>query len=604
MKRFHGIPASPGIALAPAFLYRPADLTVQRRAAADPQAEWARYQAAAAAARQELAALRQQAVAGGLSEAEAAIFDAHQMMLRDPDLDDELRAELEAGASAEAALESVFDRNARVFAAMQDPYFRERAADFNDVGRRVLRLLLGVRDESLAALTAPAVVLAHDLAPSDTARMDRALVRGFCTEAGGRLSHTAILARNLGLPAVVGVGAGLLEVEAGAEVILDGEAGLALVDAAPAAREAYRRRAQALAGERAAAVAAAHQPAVTRDGRRVEVVANVGLPGEEASALQAGAEGIGLLRTEFLFVGRQVAPDEEEQYRAYRSILQAMGPRPVIARTLDIGGDKPAAFLALPHEDNPMLGYRAIRIGLDRPELLRTQLRALLRAGAGCNLKIMFPMVATVEEMAAARAQVDAVRAELTAGGQEFASPVEIGTMVETPSAALLADRLVPYVDFFSIGSNDLTQYTLAADRGNPAVAALCDSLHPAVLWLVEMVIRAAHAGGKWVGLCGELAGEPLAIPVLLGLGLDEFSMGSAAIPGARSLIRQLSLAEAQSLAAGALAQPGAPAVRALVQDWLAKRRGDPAGRPYPPPRPAKRRGDPPGRPCPPRSRT
>jgi phosphoenolpyruvate-protein phosphotransferase len=273
------------------------------------------------------------------------------------------------------------------------------------------------------------------------------------------------------------------------------------------------------------------------------------------------------LRTEFLFVGRQTAPTEEEQFRAYRPILEAMGPRPVIARTLDIGGDKPAAFLAMPREDNPFLGWRAIRIGLARPELLKTQLRALLRAGLGCNLKIMFPMVATVEEMQGARALVDEARAELRERGQPFAEAVEIGMMIEIPSAALIADQLTPHVDFFSIGSNDLTQYTLAADRGNPAVAALFDSLHPAVLRLIDTVIRTAHAAGIWVGLCGESAGDPMAIPILLGLGLDEFSMGASAVALAKAQLRRWSLAEAQALAQQALAQPTAAAVRALVKE-------------------------------------
>ena len=301
----------------------------------------------------------------------------------------------------------------------------------------------------------------------------------------------------------------------------------------------------------------------------MEIAANIGLPGEEADALKAGAEGIGLLRTEFLFQGRDVAPDEEEQYRAYRLILQALGTRPVIARTLDIGGDKPAAFLALPREDNPFLGFRAIRIGLARPDLLKTQLRALLRAGEGGNLKIMFPMVATVEEMRAARELTLRAHAELVASGVRCAATVEIGAMIEIPSAALIADRLSAHADFFSIGSNDLTQYTLAADRGNPAVAGLFDALHPAVLRLVDMVIRASHEAGKWTGMCGELAGELDAIPILLGLGLDEFSMGAAAIPQAKALIRKLWVEETKLLAEEALRQPGAGEVRLLVKEWM-----------------------------------
>jgi phosphoenolpyruvate-protein phosphotransferase len=565
MKRLAGIAASPGIALGPAFVHRPTDLAIPRQPADDPAAEWSRYQAAVAEARQALAGLRQKAVAE-VGEAEAAIFDAHQMILRDPDLEDELRAEMEGRASAEAAVQTVFQRTAEAFAAMDDALFRERAADFADVRQRLLRVLLGVHDDSLAALDRPVIIVAQDLLPSDTAQMNKAMVRGFCTAAGGPMSHTAILARNLGLPAVVGAGVEVMKIANETPLIVDGTEGVILAEASEVERKDYERRAITSAAARASAEARAHEPAITRDGRRVEIVANIGLPGEEAGALKAGAEGIGLLRTEFLFVDRRTAPTEDEQYHAYRPILETMGPRPVVARTLDIGGDKPAAFLSMPHEDNPFLGWRAIRIGLARPELLKTQLRALLRAGRGCHLKIMFPMVATVEEMRGARALAEEARAELRERGEPFAEAVEIGMMVEIPSAALIAEQFTPHVDFLSIGSNDLTQYTLAADRGNPAVAALFDSLHPAVLRLVDNVIRAARAADVWVGMCGEMAGDPGAIPILLGLGLDEFSMGAAAIPSAKALIRTWSLAEAQALAREALALPTASAVRALVK--------------------------------------
>lgn len=571
MKRFEGIAASPGIAIGPAFVYHPTDLVIHRRRADDPDAEWARYQVAAAEALRDLSALRQEAAAE-FGEAEAAIFDAHQMIIRDPDLETELRAETSAGASAEAAVQTVFAREVGIFSAKEDPLFRERAVDFADVSLRLLQLLLGVQDDSLAALDAPAIVVARDLMPSETAQMNKAMVRGFCTASGGPLSHTSILARNLGLPAVVGIGDGLLDIASGAALIVDGTQGAVIAAADDEQRAAYQRQAVAQTDARRAATAAAGGPAITRDGRQVEVVANIGLPGEEADAVQAGAEGIGLLRTEFLFVGRQAAPTEDEQFRAYRPILEAMGRRPVIARTLDIGGDKPAAFLSMPAEANPCLGWRGSRIGLARPELLKTQLRALLRAGHGCNLKIMFPMIATVEEMQAARALFDQAVAELTGQGEPVNATVEIGTMIEVPSAALMADHLTPHVDFFSIGSNDLTQYTLAADRGNPAVAPLFDSLHPAVLRLVENVIREAHAAGIWVGMCGEMAGDLLAIPVLLGLGLDEFSMGAAAIPGAKALIRRLTLTETELLAGQALAESGASAVRQLVKQWMAQR--------------------------------
>ena len=571
MKRFQGIAASPGIAFGPVFVYRPVQLIVQRPQADNPAAEWARCQGAVSQAQKELAKLRKK-MASQVGEAEAAIFDAHQMIVCDPDVEDELRSEVESGASAEAAVEIVFARAVKDFEAMPDPLFRARAADFADVSRRLLCLLLDVRDDSLAQLDSPAIILAQDLMPSDTAQMDKAMVRGFCTAGGGPLSHTAILARNLGLPAVVGLDEEVLRLADGTQMVVDGDAGLVIAEPDEKQLEDYQRRAGEMAAVRATAAALAHEPAITRDGRRIEVVANIGLPGEEVVALQAGAEGIGLLRTEFLFVERRVAPSEEEQFRAYQPIFEAMGARPVIARTLDLGGDKPVPFLSMPREANPFLGWRAIRISLEKPELLKTQLRALLRAGSGHNLKIMFPMVATVEEMQRARELVDQAGDELASRGEPFADPVEIGCMIEVPSAALLANHLAAHVDFFSIGSNDLTQYTLAADRDNPAVATLLDALHPALLRLVDGVIRAAHAARLWVGMCGEMAGDPAAIPLLLGLGVDEFSMGAAAIPPAKDLIRRLSIEDAQTLAGQALAQPTAHAVRNLVDRWLAER--------------------------------
>jgi phosphoenolpyruvate-protein phosphotransferase len=571
MRQLPGIPASPGIGLAPAYVYHPTDIVIQRLSCDDPLAEWARYQTAAAQALTDLAVLRAQ-VAADVGEGEAAIFDAHQMIVTDPELEIDLRAQINAGASAEAAVQSVYRREIETFAAKADPVFRERAIDFADVELRLLQCLLGVRDETLGDMDRPAIIVARDLKPSDTAHLNRAFVRGFCTAEGGPLSHTAILARNLGLPAVVGMGEAIMEIAPDSPLVVDGTHGVVVTEATEAECRKYEKAAAALAAARAAALAAAHEPATTLDGLTVEVAANTGLPGEEAEALQAGAEGIGLLRTEFLFVDRKTAPSEADHYRAYRPIIGAMGGRPVIARTFDIGGDKPVDFLAIPPEANPFLGWRAIRIGLARPDLLRTQLRALLRAGHGGNLKIMFPMIATTGEMQMARGLYDEARAELIAEGADIAAEVEVGAMVEIPAAAITADQLAPYVDFFSIGSNDLTQYTLAADRGNPAVAGLFDSLHPAVLRLVDQVIRAADAHGRWVGMCGEMAGDLTAIPVLLGLGLDEFSMGAAAIPLAKALIRRLHTGEAAALARQALALPSAQAVRELIEGWLRER--------------------------------
>ncbi|MBL7063852.1 MAG: phosphoenolpyruvate--protein phosphotransferase, partial [Anaerolineae bacterium] len=378
-----------------------------------------------------------------------------------------------------------------------------------------------------------------------------------------------ILARGLGLPAIVGAGSHILEIPDDAMLALDGDDGTLLVEPDEGTVAVYRARQAAAVTVLAQARERAHEPAVTRDGHRVEVVANVGNVEGARAALESGAEGVGLLRTEFLYLERTHLPDEEEQYRAYRDIVDVFGDLPVILRTLDIGGDKDLPYLDLPHEMNPFLGLRAIRLCLARPELFKPQLRAALRAGAGRNLKLMFPMVATVAEVRAARAVLEECRAELLDEGQPVAERMKVGIMVEVPAAALLADHLAAEVDFFSIGTNDLSQYTLAADRTNASVAPLADAFHPAVLRLVHDVIAAAHGQAKWVGLCGELAGEPLAIPILLGLGLDEFSMNPPAIPLAKQIIRALTLDEAREVAQAALELDSPDAVRALVRERM-----------------------------------
>jgi phosphoenolpyruvate-protein phosphotransferase len=451
--------------------------------------------------------------------------------------------------------------------SLDDEYFRARAADVRDVTERVLCALLNVTNSPAAALSTSSIILARDLTPSDTILLDKSQVLGFCTVEGGRTSHTAILARGLGIPAVVGIGARVLDVPDGALAVLDGTDGLLLVDPDEATVTAYRGQQAATATVLAQAREQSHEPAITRDGHRVEIVANVGNVEGARTALEAGAEGIGLLRTEFLYLERAAWPDEEEQYRAYRAIVDVFGHQPVILRTLDIGGDKELPYLSLPQEANPFLGVRAIRLCLAKPELFRPQLRAALRAGAGRNLKLMFPMVATVAEVRAARALLEECRAELLAQGQPLAENMEVGIMIEIPAAALMADRLAAEVDFFSIGTNDLTQYALAADRTNAQVAPLATGFQPAVLRLVRDVIAAAHAQGKWVGLCGELAGEPLALPILLGLGLDEFSMNPPAIPLAKQIIRDLTLDEAREVAQAALELDSPDGVKTLVRE-------------------------------------
>lgn len=566
MRKLRGIAASRGIAIGPVFQFRRTDLRFEQRRVEDPEAEWDRFRAALEVARKQLEEVYARARSETSAE-HAAIFQAQALMLDDPELLGAVQAAIdEERLNAEAALVNATERYAQTLEALDDEYLRARAADVRDVARRLLCVLLGVADSPTAGLTVPSVIVARDLTPSDTVLLDKLLVLGFCTAEGGATSHTAILARGLGLPAVVGAGPEVLELPDGTSVILDGTEGVLLVEPDERTISTYRARQIASIAVLKEAQAQAHAPAVTRDGHRVEVVANIGSVEGARAALEAGAEGVGLLRTEFLYLERDHLPGEEEQYEAYRAIVEIFGQRPVILRTLDIGGDKDLPYLRLPSEMNPFLGLRAIRLCLARPDLFRPQLRAALRAGAAGNLKVMFPMVATVEEVRRARGILEACRAELQAEGKAVAQQMEVGIMVEVPAAALMADHLAAEVDFFSIGTNDLSQYTLAADRTNAQVADLASAFHPAVLRLVQRVIQAAHEKGKWVGLCGELAGEPLAIPILLGLGLDEFSMNPPAIPIAKQVIRALTMEEAKEVARIALELDSATAVREMVR--------------------------------------
>jgi phosphotransferase system enzyme I (PtsI) len=472
------------------------------------------------------------------------------MMLQDAELVDAVQAQIQAQRlNAEAAVSDVFEEWVERFAQLDDDLMRARAADVRDVGNRVLGLLMDSGAPVLAELPGEVIIVADDLVPSETALLDRDKVRGLATAVGGETSHTAILARMLGIPAVVGLGGGILTVSAGTTLALDGESGVVEVDPDPEVVERYRTRQARLQAALAEALKSADQPAITRDGRQVEVVANIGDVPSAEEAVHFGAEGVGLLRSEFLYLDRTQLPTEEEQFEAYRAIAGIMGSRPLIVRTLDVGGDKQLPYLDIGAELNPFLGVRAIRLSLDRPDIFQPQLRAILRAGAGHNIKIMFPMVATRGETAAAKAALEQARQALDKEGIPHADAVEVGIMVETPASAIMSPLLAEDVDFFSIGSNDLTQYTLAADRGNERLSELYRALDPAVLHLIRMVIRAGHAAGKWVGLCGELAGQRSAIPILLGLGLDEFSMTPRAIPLAKRLIRQLDTSEMAALA-------------------------------------------------------
>ncbi len=556
--------------MAPAFLYRPPKMEIERRTVSDVDAELARLREALKQARLELTDLQDEVAQR--DDDVARIFEFQRMMLEDPTLVDAIEENvLQNSINAEAAVDAIIAEWVERFESGDSDLMRLRAADVRDAGERVLRILLDVADEPpLSALPDPVIIVAEDLTPSDTARLDREKVRGLCTAAGGATSHVAILARMWNLPAVVGLGSAALQIADGVTLAVDGEAGLVKVDPSPEIVEEYEKRRDQRTARLSAALSQSEDPAVTKDGHRVEVVANIGDVESAQEAIRFGAEGVGLLRTEFLYMERATMPDEEEQYQAYRAIADVMGQRPLIVRTLDVGGDKPLTYIDIEPEMNPFLGVRAIRLSLRRADLFQPQLRAILRAGVGRNVKVMFPMIATYDEVVQARRAVEQARSDLMEAGIPCATDVEIGIMVETPAAVMAADVLAPLVDFFSIGSNDLTQYTLACDRGNEQLGYLFQALDPAVLRLIQHVIEAAHAAGKWIGLCGELAGRPRAIPVLLGLGLDEFSMTPRAIPSAKQLIRALSFTEAQEIAEHALSLPTASKVKDYLDTVIA----------------------------------
>lgn len=551
-----GIGASKGIAVGPVKVVQEAPL-FERRTVSEEEAARERQRIAPAMerARSELQALESR-VAEELKE----MIAAQLSLLDDPEISDEIEARLAERKNAEWAVEEAIESIAEAIAALDDPYLRERAADIRDLGKRIVAALLGL-DAPGIALQEPAILVAKDLSPSDTAGLDASLVLGFATELGGPTSHSAIMARTMGFPALVGV-AGLLEsVQGGETIVLDAERGELLIDPPDAVRAAYEEQAAAHRRLLAEQKSKKDLPAVTTDGHRVELAANIGGVKDVAPALEWGAEAVGLFRTEFLYMEQNKLPDEETQFAAYRQVVEQLAPRPVIFRTLDIGGDKGLPYLELPKEENPFLGYRALRFCLNRPELFKSQLRAILRAGAHGKARIMFPMVATLQEWRQAKAYLREAADEL--GLSELP---ETGIMIEIPSAAIMASAFAEEVDFFSIGSNDLIQYTVAADRGNKEVSYLYQHLEPAVLRLVSQVIEAAHGAGKWVGMCGEMAGDPQAIPLLVGLGLDEFSMSAASLPKARDLIRGLSLEDCRKLAGAALACRDAAEVKQLLQ--------------------------------------
>lgn len=566
MKTIEGVASSRGIAIGPVFQFRRAELVIGTCENQDPFSEWKRLESALETARKQLNQVYEKAQ-NETDQAQAEIFQFHIMMTEDADLLDRVKNLLEdRRTNVEQVYMEVCQGYADELAAMDNEYFAARSADVLDVANRVERILLGVAESPTAGLKVPSIIVADDLTPSDTILLDKTLVLGFCTAQGSTTSHSAILARGLGLAAVGGAGNDVLSLPNGTTVILDGGKGIILTEPDEATISAYRQRAEQIRLLQVEAQKHAHEPAVTKDGFRPEVSSNIGDVTGAKKAVSFGAEGAGLLRTEFLYMDRPALPTEEEQYQAYKAILEAFGDKPVVLRTLDIGGDKELSYLKMEPEMNPFLGVRALRLCFQHPDMFKAQLRAALRAGVGHNLKIMFPMVATLSEVREAKKWVNICRDELKKEGIPFAENIEVGIMVEIPAAAVCADMLGREVDFFSIGTNDLSQYTMAADRGNAGVAHLSDAFQPAVLRLIRDVINASHKYGKWTGMCGELAGEPLAAPLLIGLGLDEFSMSPPMVPVIKALIRTLDAKEMQALAAEALELETVEEVRELVR--------------------------------------
>ncbi|KRO16700.1 phosphoenolpyruvate--protein phosphotransferase [Lacticaseibacillus saniviri] len=553
-KQLKGIAASDGIATAKAYMLVQPDLSFSKASIDDPKKEIDRLHSALDQSNAELKLIREKA-AESLGEEEAQVFDAHMMILADPEFTGAVESKIsDDHENAEAALKDVSDMFIATFEAMTDnAYMQERAADVRDVSTRVLAHLLGVSLPNPALINEEVIVIAHDLTPSDTAQLNKKFVKAFVTDIGGRTAHSAIMARSLEIPAVVGTQSITQDVKDGQMVAVDGLTGDVIVEPSADDIARFQKEADAYAKQKAEWETLKTATSITADGKHYDVAANIGTPKDLDGVLANGAEGIGLYRTEFLYMDSAELPTEDDQFEAYKKVLETMSPKPVVVRTMDIGGDKHLPYLPLPEEDNPFLGYRAIRISLDRQDIFRTQLRALLRASAFGTLRIMFPMIATIQEFEAAKAIFLEEKANLQKDGVKVADDIQLGIMIEIPAAAVLADQFAKHVDFFSIGTNDLIQYTMAADRGNEHVSYLYQPYNPSILRLVKHVIDSAHKEGKWAGMCGEAAGDPIMVPILLGMGLDEYSMSATSVLKIRSLMKRLSTADMAKLADQAL---------------------------------------------------
>ncbi|HDT7336492.1 TPA: phosphoenolpyruvate--protein phosphotransferase [Enterococcus faecalis] len=567
-----GIAASDGVAVAKAYLLVQPDLSFNKTSVEDTDAEATRLDDALAKSTEELQAIRDKA-AQSLGEAEAQVFDAHLMVLSDPEMVGQIKQNIQDNkVNAEAALKEVTDMYIGMFEAMDDnAYMQERAADIRDVAKRILAHLLGVTLPNPSMINEEVIVVAHDLTPSDTAQLDRTYVKAFVTDIGGRTSHSAIMARSLEIPAIVGTKEITDKVKAGDILAVNGIIGDVIIDPTDAEKSEFEAEAKAYADQKAEWDKLKNAETVTADGKHVELAANIGTPKDLEGVHKNGGEAVGLYRTEFLYMDSSDFPTEEDQYQAYKAVLEEMEGKPVVVRTMDIGGDKELPYLTLPHEMNPFLGYRALRISLSElgDGMFRTQMRALLRASVHGNLRIMFPMVATLKEFRAAKAIFEDEKQKLVNEGVEVSNDIQVGIMIEIPAAAVLADKFAKEVDFFSVGTNDLIQYTMAADRMNERVSYLYQPYNPSILRLIKNVIDAAHAEGKWAGMCGEMAGDQTAVPLLLGMGLDEFSMSATSILKTRSLMKRLDTTKMAELADRALKECDTmEEVVALVEEY------------------------------------
>jgi len=568
-----GIAASDGIAIAKVYTLTEPDLSFTKISVEDTDNEISRLEKALEVSTKEIELIKETALKN-LGEEEAQVFEAHLMVLSDPELVGQVKDAITSQkVNAEHALKEVSDMFISIFAGMEDnPYMQERAADIRDVSKRILANLLGVKIPSPATIKDEVVVVAGDLTPSDTAQLNRKYVKAFVTDIGGRTSHSAIMARSLEIPAIVGTKEITSLAKDGDLIIIDGLSGDVFLNPSEEVVTEYRAKAEAFAAQQAEWEKLKDADTFTKDGHQVELAANIGTPKDLEGVIHNGAEGVGLYRTEFLYMDSHDMPTEEDQFEAYKAVLEGMNGKPVVVRTMDIGGDKELPYLPLPHEMNPFLGYRAIRISLNEPEMFRTQLRALLRASVYGKLRIMFPMIATLNDFRGAKALLLEEKAKLVAEGVAVSDDIQVGIMIEIPAAAVLAHQFAKEVDFFSIGTNDLIQYTMAADRMNERVSYLYQPYNPSILTLIKHVIDSAHKEGKWAGMCGEMAGDQTAVPLLVGLGLDEFSMSASSVLKTRSLISKLTLEDMKALADKAINECATvQEVEALVEEAVSK---------------------------------